>query len=70
MGAHLAHFLGRIFVEELAIGFDWTVVRDGPLERGSRHRDHWRPSALKRVVMRPRDDAPRPPAPVEAIGSA
>lgn len=70
MGAHLAHFLGRIFVEELAIGFDWTVVRDGPLERGSRHRDHWRPSALRRVVMRPRDDAPRSPAPVEAIGNA
>ena len=60
MGAHLAHFLGRIFVEELAIGFDWTVVRDGPLERGSRHRDHWRP----------RDDALRPQAPVEAIGTA
>ena len=70
MGAHLAHFLGRIFVEELAIGFDWTVVRDGPLERGSRHRDHWRPSALRRVVMRPRGDAPRSPAPVEAIGTA
>jgi len=70
MGAHLAHFLGRIFVEELAIGFDWTVVRDGPLERGSRHRDHWRPSALRRVVMRPRDDALRPQAPVEAIGTA
>jgi cytochrome P450 len=70
MGAHLAHFLGRLFVEELAIGYDWTVVRDGPLERGSRHRDHWRPSTLKRVVMRPRDDAPRPPAPVEAIGAA
>ena len=70
MGAHLAHFLGRLFVEELAIGYDWSVVRDGPLERGSRHRDHWRPSTLKRVVMRPRDDAPRPSAPVEAIGAA
>jgi cytochrome P450 len=70
MGAHLAHFLGRLFVEELAIGYDWTVVRDGPLERGSRHRDHWRPSTLKRVAMRPRDDAPRPSAPVEAIGAA
>jgi len=70
MGAHLAHFFGRLFVEELAIGFDWTVVRDGPLERGSRHRDHWRPSALRRVVMRPRDDAPRPPGPLDAIGAA
>lgn len=54
MGAHLAYFLGRILVEELALGYDWTVVRDGPLERGSRHRDHWRPSSLRRVAMRAR----------------
>ncbi|MFO1308453.1 MAG: cytochrome P450 [Burkholderiales bacterium] len=64
MGAHLAHFLGRLFVEELAIGYDWTVVRDGPCERGSRHRDHWRPSPAKRVAMRPLADAAAPPAPV------
>jgi len=58
MGAHLAHFLGRILVEELALGYDWTVVRDGPLERGSRHRDHWRPSSLRRVAMRARTEEP------------
>lgn len=51
MGARLAHFLGRIFVEELCVGFDWRVVRDGPVDRGSRHRHHWRPSDQRRVVM-------------------
>ncbi len=51
MGARLAHFLGRVFVEELCLGFEWRVVRDGPMDRGSRHRHHWRPSAQRRVVM-------------------
>jgi len=52
MGARLAHFLGRIFVEELA-RTDWQVVSDGPLERGTRHRHHWRPSDWLRMVMQP-----------------
>ena len=52
MGSHIAHFLGRLFVEELALGFDWRVVTDGPPERaGNRHRDHWHPSSRQRVVM-------------------
>ncbi len=55
MGAHIAHFLGRVFVEQLALGFDWKVVADGPPETaGNRHRDHWRPSTRQRVVMTPR----------------
>lgn len=57
MGSHIAHFMGRLFVEELASGFDWQVVADGPAERGAnRHRGHWRPSSQQRVVMaeRPR----------------
>jgi cytochrome P450 len=54
MGAHLVHFLGRLFVEELAFAADWAVVRDGPPERGNRHRMHWRPSAQRRVVMHAR----------------
>jgi cytochrome P450 len=53
LGRHLVQFLGRIFVEELCHGYEWRVTRDGPLERGSRHRHHWRPSALRRVVMTP-----------------
>jgi cytochrome P450 len=52
MGSHIAHSLGRMFVEELATGFDWRVVADGPVERGAnRHRGHWRPSSLHRIVM-------------------
>ena len=52
MGSHFAHFLGRLFVEELARGFDWQVVADGPAELGgNRPGDHWRPSSRQRVVM-------------------
>ena len=54
MGAHVAFFLGRLLVEELALGYAWTIVRDGPPERGSRHRDHWRPSARRRIALRAR----------------
>jgi cytochrome P450 len=55
MGSHFAHFLGRLFVEELARGFDWQVVTDGPPELGgNRPGDHWRPSTRQRVVMTPR----------------
>jgi cytochrome P450 len=50
MGVPLVHFLGKIFVEELCHGYQWRVTRDGPLDRGSRHRHHWRPSAARRVV--------------------
>jgi len=60
MGSQLAFFLGRLFVEELALGYDWKVARDGPIERGTRHRDHWRPSAARRVVLSARaEPAPR-----------
>jgi cytochrome P450 len=52
MGSHLAQFLGRLFVEELARGFDWRVVTDGPAEPGgNRPGDHWRPSSRLRVSM-------------------
>ena len=55
MGSHFAHFLGRLFVEELAHGFDWQVMADGPVEPGgNRPGDHWRPSSRQRIVMTPR----------------
>jgi|SRR5688572_9287816 len=60
MGSHFAHFLGRLFVEELARGFDWQVVADGPAELGgNRPGDHWRPSTRLRVVLAPRS-SPNP----------
>ena len=56
LGKPLVNFLGRIFVEELCRGYHWRVTRDGPLERGTRHRHHWRPSAAKRIVLLPLGD--------------
>lgn len=53
MGFRLAQLLGSILVEELA-RYDCQVVGDGSLERGNRHRHHWRPSSRLRVVLRPR----------------
>ncbi|MBL0172143.1 MAG: cytochrome P450 [Gemmatimonadaceae bacterium] len=53
LGVPLVHFLGRILVEELCHGYSWRVVRDGPLERGTRHRHHWRPSAKRQIVVTP-----------------
>ncbi len=52
MGVPITHFAGRIFVEELT-RYDWTVVQDGPLERGNRHRYHWRPASSLRATLRP-----------------
>lgn len=51
MGARLTLFLGRVFVEEFCHGYHWEVTQDGPLERGSRHRHHWRPSPRKRIAI-------------------
>jgi cytochrome P450 len=53
MGVPITHFVGRLFVEELATRYDWTVVQDGPLERGNRHRQHWRPARSLRATLRP-----------------
>jgi cytochrome P450 len=67
MGAAIVHFLGRIFVEELALGFEWDVVSDGPPERGTRHWQHWTPSSRFRIALRPRvPGAASPPAAVPA----
>ncbi len=53
MGVPITLFVGRVFVEELATRYDWTVVQDGPLERGNRHRHHWRPATSLRATLRP-----------------
>jgi cytochrome P450 len=63
MGVAMIHFLGRIFVEELTLGFDFEAVRDGPPERGTRHWHHWRPSRCFRVALLPRGGAGRAAAP-------
>ena len=53
LGRSIVQFLGRIFVEEICHAYTWEVTSDGPLERGTRHRHHWRPSSLRKVIVTP-----------------
>jgi cytochrome P450 len=46
LGEYLTMMVGRIFVTELARGFRWKVVSDGPREYGG---FHWKPSSKFRV---------------------
>ncbi len=51
LGVDLTLTVGRVFVNELARGFDWQVLRDGPRElRGW----HWKPSSRLRIRLTPR----------------
>jgi cytochrome P450 len=71
MGSHIAHGLGRLFVEALARHFDWQVRSDGPVERaGNRHADHWRPSSKLRLVLVPRGSEMAEPAVRVGAGAA
>ena len=70
MGTAIIHFLGRLFAEELALGFDWEVVDDGPLERGTRHWHHWRPSGRFRIALRPWAEPERSVAASAGAGGA
>ncbi len=51
LGSLLTQIVGRLFLTELARGFDWRVVADGPREFG---RLHWQPSRHFRITLRPR----------------
>ncbi|HJR53882.1 MAG TPA: cytochrome P450 [Gemmatimonadota bacterium] len=55
VGVPLTKAVGRIFLEQLAGGFDWEVLRDGPMELGLHHHGHWRPSSRLgvRLAARP-----------------
>jgi cytochrome P450 len=48
VGKGLTLWIGQKFVLELARGFEWRVVQDGPRELGF---FHWRPSSKLRVHM-------------------
>jgi cytochrome P450 len=54
IGAAVTKTVGRIFVEELAGGFDVSVVRDGPMELGLHHHGHWAPSRRLAIRLTPR----------------
>lgn len=51
LGEQLTRMVGRIFVSELAAGFDWRVVQDGPPEFSGWH---WAPSGRLRLQLKPR----------------
>ena len=51
LGEKLTMTVGRIFVEELTVGYKWKTMADGPHEfSGWRH---WRPSSRWRVLLEP-----------------
>ena len=58
-GVDLNNMICRATLEELASGFDWSIARDGELERDFRHWSHWRPSRDFAIAIRDR----RGPAP-------
>lgn len=51
LGEGLSLHVGRIFAEELAHGYRWRTVSDGPYEYGVGR--HWRPSSDWRVMLTP-----------------
>ena len=51
LGQYITLAFGRALVEELAGGFEWDVVEDGPREYGG---FHWRPSSKLSLVLNPR----------------
>ena len=55
-GIALNDVVCRTFLQTLASGFDWSITRDGPLERGFRHWSHWQPSSDLRITMRVRHE--------------
>ncbi|MBK6805586.1 MAG: cytochrome P450 [Betaproteobacteria bacterium] len=71
MGAHLAHFLGphlrRGARDQVRPGPSCATDRSNAAAATAITGGRARSAS---VVMRPRDDAPQPPAPVEAIGAA
>jgi cytochrome P450 len=60
LGIAVTRTIGRIFVERLATGYEFEVVRDGPMELGLHHHGHWRPSARFHIRLLPRRARSRP----------
>jgi cytochrome P450 len=51
LGEHFTIMMGRIFASEIARGFDWKVIEDGPREYDG---FHWKPSSRLRLCLTPR----------------
>lgn len=56
-GVHLTMMIATTWIESLCGGFDWSIVRDGPLEKEFRHWSHWRPSQRLAVTVARNPDA-------------
>jgi cytochrome P450 len=52
LGEGLTKAVGHLFVEELARGYEWRTVSDGPYEYSAWR--HWRPASTWRVLVTPR----------------
>ncbi|HVR29782.1 MAG TPA: cytochrome P450 [Thermoanaerobaculia bacterium] len=59
-GIDLNNLICRVTLEELAAGFDWSLSRDGEIERGFRHWSHWRPSADLAITIAARGAPAQP----------
>ena len=53
MGAQVTATFSRVLVEELAERYSCSIVRDGTMEPGLHHHNHWRPSSRLRVRLEP-----------------
>ena len=54
LGIGITRTIGRIFVEQLTTGFDWSIARDGPMELAPYHHRHWTPSRRFEIRLTPR----------------
>jgi cytochrome P450 len=50
LGEYLTMTLSQIFVREIALGYDWQVIEDGPREFAG---FHWKPSSKFRLRLTP-----------------
>jgi cytochrome P450 len=55
MGTTMVNSFGRTFVEEIC-AYATRTTSDSPLERGTRHRHHWRPGRDWRITLHTRPD--------------
>ena len=54
LGIGITRTIGRIFVEQLTTGFQWSIARDGPMELAPYHHRHWTPSRRFEIRLTPR----------------
>ena len=66
-GVHLTMMIARSWIESLCGDFDWSIVRDGPMEKEFRHWSHWRPSRRLAISIARRASSNSRSAPEAAL---